>query len=61
MASEMQRKKITWPPGLLKRKKSKTKNKQSPAFFDVIFYVYNHVDNRGSARETNFVGRKPFR
>ena len=63
MATEMQRKKITWPRGLLERKK-KTKqktNKQSPVFFDVIFYVYNHVDNRGSARETNFVGRKPFR
>ena len=27
-------------------------------FFDVIFDIYTHVDNRGRSRETNFVGRK---
>ena len=34
------------------------KNQQSRVFFDVIFDVYIHVDNRERARETNFVGRK---
>ena len=46
-----QQKKIAWPLGLLERKKKQ----QSTAFFDVIFYVYTHVDNRERAREVNFV------
>ena len=50
----MQRKKIAWPPGLLER----GKNQQSRVFFDVIFDVYTHVNNRERARETKFVGRK---
>ena len=54
MATQMQRKKIAWPPGLLER----DKNLQSRVFFDVIFDVYTHADNRESARETKFFGRK---
>ena len=38
-------KEIEWPPGLLEEKKQ-----QSGVFFDVNFYVYNHVDNRERAR-----------
>ena len=34
------------------------KVQQSRVFFDVIFYVYSHVDNRERAREMNFIGRK---
>ena len=34
------------------------KKQQSRVFFDVIFDVYTHVDNRERARETKFVGRK---
>ena len=36
------------------------KRKQSREFFNVIFDVYTHVDNRERARETKvfFVGRK---
>ena len=49
MATEMQRKKITWPPGFLKRKKKKQTNKVL-SFSTLFFYVYNHVDNRESAR-----------
>ena len=42
MATEMQRKKITWPPGLLKRKKSKTKNKQTNKVlpFWTLFFMF---------------------
>ena len=43
----------------------KTKQQQSPVFFDVIFDVYTHVDNRETElelvsenKEKNFVGRK---
>ena len=36
MATQMQRKKIAWPPGLLEREKKK---QQSRIFFDVIFDV----------------------
>ena len=54
IATQMQRKKIAWPPGLLER----GKNLQSRVFFDVIFDVYTHVNNRERARETKFVGRK---
>ena len=45
----------------------KKKQQQSRVFFDVIFYVYTHVDNRERARasdwkqETNFVGRKTWK
>ena len=48
----MQQKKIPWPPGLLERKKKRR------VFFNVIFDVYTHVDNRERAKETNFAGRK---
>ena len=48
MATQMQRKKIAWLPGLLEREK----NQQSLVFFDVIFDVYTHMDNRDRARET---------
>ena len=48
MATQMQRKKIAQLPGLLEREK----NQRSLVFFDVIFYVYTHVDNRDRARET---------
>ena len=37
----------------MQRKKRK-KQQQNRVFFDVIFYVYTHVDNRERARETNF-------
>ena len=37
---------ITWPPGLLERKKEQ----ESRVFFGVIFYVYTNVDNRERAR-----------
>ena len=43
----MQRKKIAWPPRLLEKKK------QSRVFFDVIFDVYTHVDNRERARASD--------
>ena len=33
-------KEIAWPPGLLERK-----NNNKVESFDVIFYVYTHVDN----------------
>ena len=36
-------------PGLLDRKKQQ----QSRVFFDVIFYVYTHVDNREGARASD--------
>ena len=57
MATQMQRKKIAWPPGLLEREN----NLQSRVFFDVIFYVYTSVVNRERARETKFVGRKTWK
>ena len=46
MSTQMQLKgffwqEIAWPPGLLERKNNKVES-----FFDVIFYVYTHVDNR---------------
>ena len=37
MATQMQRKKIAWPPGLLEREEKK--QQQSRIFFDVIFDV----------------------
>ena len=37
MATQMQRKKIAWPPGLLERERKK--KQQSRIFFDVIFDV----------------------
>ena len=49
MATQMQRKEIAWPPGLLERKKQQ----QSRVFFDVIFDVYTHVDNRERARASD--------
>ena len=54
MATQIQRKKIAWSPGILEREEWK----QSRVFCDVIFDIYFHVDNRERARETNFVGRK---
>ena len=53
MATQMQRKKIAWPLGLLERKK-----KQSRVFFDVIFDVYTHVDNRERARASDWKQRR---
>ena len=38
--------------------REKKQLQQSRAFFDAVFDVYTHVDNREIARETNFVGRK---
>ena len=54
MATQMQLigfiwKKIVWPPGLLERKKQQ----QRSVFFDVIFNVYTHVDNRERARASD--------
>ena len=46
MATQMQHKVLTWPPGPLERKKQQ----QSRVFFGVIFYVYTNVDNRERAR-----------
>ena len=42
MATEMQRKKITWPPGLLEGKKNKTKNKQTNKVlsFSTLFFMF---------------------
>ena len=40
------RKEIAWPPGLLERK-----NNKSRVFFDVIFDVYTHVNNRETELE----------
>ena len=57
MATQMQRKKIAWPPERLVRKEKNNINNKV-ASFDVIFDVYTHVDNRERARETNFGGRK---
>ena len=51
MTTQMQRKKIAWPPGLLERE-------NNLVFFDFFFDVYTCVDNRERARETKFVGRK---
>ena len=56
---------IVWPTGLLESKNQQ----QSRVFFDVIFYAYNHVDNRERARASdckqkrcrNFVGRKTWK
>ena len=42
MATQMQLKVLTWPPGLLERKKKQ----QSRVFFGVIFYFYTNLDNR---------------
>ena len=41
----------------------KKKQEQSRVFFDVIFDVYTHVDNRerARARETKFAGRKTWK
>ena len=44
----------------------KKKQQQSRVFFDVIFDVYTHVDNRERARasdwkDTNFVARKTWK
>ena len=50
MATQMQRKKIARPPGGFEREKKK---QQSRVFFDVIFYVYTHVDNRERARASD--------
>ena len=37
----------------------KKQNKKKFVFFNVIFDInYTHVDNRGRARQTNFVGGK---
>ena len=33
---------------------SKQKQQQSRVFFDVIFYVYTHVDNRERAKATDW-------
>ena len=40
---------IGCPPRLLEREKKQ----QSRVFFDVIFYVYTHVDNRERARASD--------
>ena len=53
MATQMQRKKIAWPPGLLERKKKQ--QQQSCILFGVIFNVYTHMDNTERARETNLL------
>ena len=45
----MQRKKIT------AARTFREKKQQSRVFFDAIFDVYTHLDNRERARETNFV------
>ena len=40
---------------------TKKKQQQSRVFFDVIFYVYTHVDNRERARASDwdeFCGKK---
>ena len=39
---------IVWSPGLLERKN----NNKVESLFDVIFYVYTHVDNRERIRES---------
>ena len=57
MATQMQRKKIAWLPGLLEREK----NQQSLVFFDVIFDVYTHMDNRDRARETISLEKKTWK
>ena len=49
MATQMQRKEIAWPP-MAARTFRKKKQQQSRVFFDVIFDVYTHVDNRERAR-----------
>ena len=41
-------------PGFLERKKKK----RSRVFFDVIFYVYRHVDNRERARASDWKQRR---
>ena len=46
MATQMQLKVLTWPPGLLERKEKQ----QSLVFFGVICYVYTNVDNIERAR-----------
>ena len=53
MATQMQRKKIVWPPGLLERKK-----KQSRVFSDVIFDVYTHVDNTERVQASDWKQRR---
>ena len=57
MSTQMQLKKIAWLPGLLKREKT---NKVL-SFFDVIFDVYTHVDNRDRARETISLEKKTWK
>ena len=42
-------KEIAWPPG----KNARKKQQQSRVFFDVIFDVYTHVDNRERARASD--------
>ena len=42
----------------------KKKQRQSRFFFDVIFYVYTHVDRKSEwlqTKETNFVARKTWK
>ena len=38
--------------------REREKKKQSFVFFDFVFDIYTHADNRERAWETNFVGRK---
>ena len=51
MATQMQRKKIAWPPGGLEREKKK--NNKVVSFLTLLFYVYTHVDNRERARASD--------
>ena len=55
MATQMQRKKITWPAGGLEREKNN--NKVVP-FLALFFYVYTHVDNRERARASDWKQRR---
>ena len=56
MASEMQLKVLFEKKlnGRLDFKKGKKNNSLSLVFFDVIFYVYTHVDNRERARASDW-------
>ena len=45
---------MSWPPGRLDRKKQQ----QGRVFFDVILYVYTHVDNRERARASDLKQRR---
>ena len=46
--------KISLSTGMTTQMQRKKKKQQNRVFFDVIFDVYTHVDNRERARETNF-------